>query len=104
MSVRKYMYTSRCDDEYCIGDCDFCDVWRYEEYEDEEPVSDDNAVIEEPHFATGFRKADKPYLQGYARGLRDAMRFCDEEQDPRAIKAKLKKLAGTVQDEANWLL
>lgn len=94
------MWTEACEGKFCIGECDLCDVWDDEEMEDE---CDEDEVTKEPHFASGFHRTDRPYLEGYYRGLGVAMRFCDNEQDVRAIKMKLDKVAKVLLMELDWL-
>lgn len=60
--------------------------------------------IQEPHVSQGFQREDKPYIEGYARGLEVAMKFCDDEQDPRSIRSKLENMVIALRREASWLV
>lgn len=76
----------------------------YETKSDGFITQEENLEIQEPHFAPGFTVEDKPYLQGYCAGLELAIRFCDEEQDPRVIRRHIEDIIDSVAFEKDWLI
>lgn len=86
-------------------------IWGFDEdYEEDYEIEDDGFVtkdedlmVEEPNFAPGFQRNDKPYLEGYCKGLEVAMGFCDNEQDSRAVKMQIEKVQSVLKDEVAWM-
>lgn len=76
----------------------------YYEIEDDGFVTrDEDLAVEEPEFAPGFQRKDKPYLEGYMKGLEVAMGFCDNEQDSRAVKIQIESVYGVLKGEVDWI-
>lgn len=66
-------------------------------------TKEEDLIVQEPSFAPGFQRKDKPFLEGYVKGLEVAMEFCDNEQDSRAVRMQIKNVHDIVKGEADWL-
>lgn len=67
-------------------------------------TKEEDLIAKNTHFAEGFERKDKPFLEGYVRGLEVAMRFCEAEgATAEQIKEKISNVAFTLECEIEWL-
>ena len=68
-------------------------------------VTDEKDLIaKNTNFAEGFMKKDKPFLEGYVRGLDVALKFLEtEDADPKEIRDRINNISITLQCEIEWL-
>ena len=67
-------------------------------------TKEEDLIAKNTHFAEGFERKDKPFLEGYVRGLEVAMRFCEAEGvTVEQVRERIENVAITLECEIEWL-